>query len=337
MRCKIHWSAEFFRKIRIVANFSYCNTKQILSTKVNRTAEKSAPIETLLGEYTLIFLLFCLKNYIWHQIGIFTHVWFSLQTFLKWAIKIDSKTAFSVDVEHFSDLRISYLFKHYETTEKRRQKLYERYHFNCDCPECLNVENDQKKISWNCKKCKGCVPSVTGICIACKNVQEGYSSHHGMKLELKTEAIPLDPDRASSFMFQNAKLYKRAMKIFHPFDSDLMDMLGNYYEFSVTNNIEQDQCLDILKMKLIHFQEHYPLYHNETGKLEMQIAKFCNNMYKPNEAEEHIKKAKEILEINLGADHPFLDKYLVPLQQEIDLNKDMKKMSLRKNRRTNCK
>ena len=60
-------------------------------------------------------------------------------------------------------------------------------------------------------------------------------------------------------------------------------------------------------------------------------------MNKPNEAEEHIKKAKEILEINLGADHPFLDKYLVPIQQEIDLNKEMKKMSLRKNRRTNCK
>ena len=258
-------------------------------------------------------------------------VLFSLQTFLRWAIKIDSKTTFSVDVEHFSDLRISYLSNHSETTEKRRQELNERYNFTCDCSKCLDVEKDQKKLSWNCKKCKGCVPSETGICSVCKNVQKvDYNFDHRMRTELKTEAIPMDPDSASSFMFQNAKLYKRAMEIFHPFDSDLMDMLGKYYEFCMANNMEQDRCLDILKMKLIHYQEHFPLYHHETGKLEMQIAKFCINMNKLNEAQEHVKKATEILEVCLGADHPFLDKYLVPLQQEIDLNKEMKKMSLGK-------
>ena len=53
-RYKIHWSAEFFRKI--VANFSYC-TKQILSRKINRTATKSALIETALYFNYLIFTL----------------------------------------------------------------------------------------------------------------------------------------------------------------------------------------------------------------------------------------------------------------------------------------
>ena len=47
MRYEIHWSKEFFRKICIVANFSY-RTKRILPRKLNCTAVKSALIETAL-------------------------------------------------------------------------------------------------------------------------------------------------------------------------------------------------------------------------------------------------------------------------------------------------
>ena len=43
---KIHWSADFFGKIRIVENFSY-RTKRIYSRKINRTAVTSALISVL--------------------------------------------------------------------------------------------------------------------------------------------------------------------------------------------------------------------------------------------------------------------------------------------------
>ena len=48
----------FFRKLRIVTNFSY-RTKRILSRKINRTAAKSKLIETALGKYSL-----CYQSYI---------------------------------------------------------------------------------------------------------------------------------------------------------------------------------------------------------------------------------------------------------------------------------
>ena len=56
VRYKIHWSAEFFRKICIVANFSY-RTKRILPRKLNCTAVESALIETALYFNYLIFTL----------------------------------------------------------------------------------------------------------------------------------------------------------------------------------------------------------------------------------------------------------------------------------------
>ena len=47
-----------------------------------------------------------------------------------------------------------------------------------------------------------------------------------------------------------------------------------------------------------------------------------------DEAECHINKAKEILQVNFGYEHPLLVNELKPISQEIALHKKMQKISL---------
>ena len=60
-------------------------------------------------------------------------------------------------MENFSDIRISYRPKLYETTKERREDLMKSYHFTCHCHKCQDVQADHLKSSVICK-CKGPIP-----------------------------------------------------------------------------------------------------------------------------------------------------------------------------------
>ena len=57
----------------------------------------------------------------------------------------------------FSDIRITYRPKLYETTKDRREDLMKSYYFTCHCHKCQDVEADYLKSSIICK-CKGPIP-----------------------------------------------------------------------------------------------------------------------------------------------------------------------------------
>ena len=71
-------------------------------------------------------------------------------------------------IENFLDVRVCYYQDLKHTSDVRRQSLLSSHYFLCECPNCCNEEKNQLKSSMVCKKCNGCVPSTSGICVDCK-------------------------------------------------------------------------------------------------------------------------------------------------------------------------
>ena len=219
------------------------------------------------------------------------------------------------NVNNFSDLRHSYLQNLTATTKIRREKLLEDHYFLCQCSNCQDVIKDQMKSSLLCPNCnKGCSPLVTGKCIDCHHVidSSAIEKYKILKRQLiRAEACQLD---------QFDELFNNAITVFHPFDIKFMEFLNSYAanEYQSKN---YSRCLEMSKMKLSHLYQHVPEFEMHVGSEEIQAADLCCLLGFLDEAEEHIEKAKNILSVVFGEDHPILDKKWKPIHLKIDQKK----------------
>ena len=78
---------------------------------------------------------------------------------------------------------------------------------------------------------------------------------------------------------------------------------------------------------LTNYYKHLPAYDLNIGGKEIEVANLFNILGKLDEAEKHINKAKDILQIRLGSDHPLLATKWKRVRQEINLNKQMKMLN----------
>ena len=78
---------------------------------------------------------------------------------------------------------------------------------------------------------------------------------------------------------------------------------------------------------LTNYYKHLPAYDLNIGGKEIEVANLFNILGKLDEAEKHINRAKDILQIRLGSDHPLLSTKWKRVRQEIDLNKQMKMLN----------
>ena len=122
-------------------------------------------------------------------------------------------------------------------------------------------------------------------------------------------------------------LFNKAVAIIHPYDRDLMKFL-TIFQSKLSQAGHYPRCLDVTKLMLINRYQNLPTYDWNIGIEELNAAKFCSILGFYDEAEEHIVKAKDILQVNFGFEHPLLTKELKPIHGEILLHVKTKKGSL---------
>ena len=214
------------------------------------------------------------------------------------------------DVQHFSDLRITYLgrFSIGTTSDERKKKLKGDYYFDCKCSKCEDPNSDAKLMSLICKKCDGWVYIEFFICSNCS--RRNHYKDHELKIiqEFKSGTLTLPEPRYMRFK-EIAKLFNKYSRIFHPsnkifggktFDSDLSIFLrhsdGLWYLFK------------IFELKLIHLYEHHSKLSKFIYNHEMEMSDVCFSLYKSlnknwmlKEATLHLEKAEEICKVGIGS------------------------------------
>ena len=220
------------------------------------------------------------------------------------------------NVNNFSELRLSYLQDLTATTKIRRQKLLEKYYFLCECSNCQDNIKDQMKSSLLCPNCnKGCSPLVTRKCIDCHHVidSSAIEKYKTLKRQLTKAA-----DACQFDLFD--ELFKNAISVFHPFDVKFMEFL-NIYAANEDQSKNPSRFLEISKMKLCHLYRHIPEFDLSIGSEEIQAAKLCCLLGLLDQAEEHLNRGKNILQVIFGEAHPILNKKWKPIRLQIDQKK----------------
>ena len=197
--------------------------------------------------------------------------------------------------------------------------LLETYYISCNCLKCRDVAADNLKSSLICPKCQGCVPSSTGACISCKHQIDSslIEKHANLKIKIKS-AVSKDYEHQMVLMVYE-KLFKQAVAIFHPYDSEFYSILEILYKKRSYAD-KYKECLVISRLMLTNIYQNCPHYCLIRGLHEMMFAILCNGMNLVEEAELHINRAKDIFKVTHGDDHPILTKYCGRYSKEIEWN-----------------
>ena len=228
------------------------------------------------------------------------------------------------NVEHFNDLRFSYLPKLYERTMERKIRLVKSYYFICDCSTCQDSNSDQMKSSLKCSECKdeeNCVPIESGVCCHCNFQIDKSKEEYYKNLKKKFLNLTWKPDGDDIKDYEN--LFKEAVLIFHPYDKDFMDFLQNYYKLQRTVRNNYSKCHQIMNLILKNYRKNLPKNHLNIGLSEVITSKYCIRLNMLDEAEFHIKNAEEIFLVTHGSDHSIITSDCQKIREDIHLMKSL--------------
>ena len=110
------------------------------------------------------------------------------------------------------------------------------------------------------------------------------------------------------------KLFCQTVDLFHPYDSNFLELLHIYYTKKETVDFKS---LDIMRLILLNYHQNLPKNDLKTGVNEMEFANLCHILGFQRKAEEHIEKARNILEIRLGVDHSLYLEEWTQIHEEI--------------------
>ena len=110
------------------------------------------------------------------------------------------------------------------------------------------------------------------------------------------------------------KLFCQTVDLFHPYDSDFLELLHIYYTKKETVDFKS---LDIMRLILLNYHQNLPKNDLKTGVNEMEFANLCHILGFQRKAEEHIEKARNILKIRLGVDHSLYLEEWTQIHEEI--------------------
>ena len=209
----------------------------------------------------------------------------------------------------FSDLRVSYIGLEGvgATSEERKKKLKDRYNFDCKCTKCEDPNSDAKLMSLKCKKCSGWVNEKTKICADCNQKIEFNGEEMSIIEKLKNGTLPLPTPAMGTD--EVGPLFKKYARIFHPFNKlfgktfvALFLYTSNFvFEVEQMNDRNANKLLlEMLKIELIHLQEHQPKYSSLIDVIEGQIGQACCNLQLFDEALTHFQRAEEVCKIEGG-------------------------------------
>ena len=195
------------------------------------------------------------------------------------------------DVKSFEDLRISYISCLSENTQKRQKELMEKYYFECQCPKCLDVEDDGLKSSLICEKCSGCVPISSLICTNCNLTFENSTKITKFK-QLKQK---LGHALERGDQVEIIALYPKAISLLHAYDRDLCECLNVMLENDFIENPES--ALKARKNVLVNYEKNGMTYSPAYGDVEKNCAHLCLVLKKVEEGKVHARKAEEIFSL----------------------------------------
>merc|ERR550519_192851 len=127
---------------------------------------------------------------------------------------------------------------------------------------------------------------------------------------------------------QAEAFFEEMQPIFHPFDKKYLDLLEILYEQRLTKE-EYQGSLDVGLQILQHYHRHYPQFDINTGLMELKAAKLCLLLDNLDEAEKHLLRGKDILEITHGKSHPLVTESLGHIEQDLSKGKELKTLSTR--------
>ena len=233
------------------------------------------------------------------------------------------------DVEHFENLRSTYIPRLFETTEQRRKHLFKSHYFHCCCENCQNEESDRfKKSSMSCPKCNECVPVMprfsgkheispltTTSCNNCNYQMEGIKIEKFSELKSKISNNLLNETGFEEF----EALFERSVSIFHPYDIDFMSLLNILWDrYNQEGNSRKGLTVGLLMLK--NYEKNLPKNCLDRVNLELSIAQICNALSLFQEANKHVDKAEDILIVSRGKDHPLITDVCTWIREQINLN-----------------
>ena len=151
-------------------------------------------------------------------------------------------------------------------------------------------------------------PIETKICDDCKNDLSAESAifeeyHH---LRSQIYIFFVEPTEEIT---RYETFFNEARKVFHPYDSTFMDFMKNFRGLWAKNG-EFSRCYEITQMVLINLYHNNPQYDPAIAMEEIWAGRFCIQINKLEEAENHVNKAETIFRISYCAeeDHPIISK-----------------------------
>ncbi|KAJ8931425.1 hypothetical protein NQ314_015664 [Rhamnusium bicolor] len=200
--------------------------------------------------------------------------------------------------------------------KKERQKELEcTYYFLCQCPKCIEPEPVIEMTGAACpnKDCNNCI-DINSVkagqrCSKCNAlVSEDFIREYQDVMEMTTMHIEENLDVCKVCLRKHdGILYKynvKHVKILDlAFDSSIE--LGKFEEAT-------DYGLELIKS----FYEYYGKIHPMTGLLHLKLGKLLLYQNNTSYALDHLKKAKEILEITHGITSSLCKEHLIPLYQQ---------------------
>ena len=102
--------------------------------------------------------------------------------------------------------------------------------------------------------------------------------------------------------------FNDALKVFHPYDSTFMDFMKNFRGLWAKKG-EFARCYQITQMILKNLYHNNPQYDLAIAMEEIWAGRFCIQIDKLEEAENHVNKAENIFRISYADEnHPILSK-----------------------------
>ena len=214
-------------------------------------------------------------------------------------------------VEHYSEIRITYLPNLYESTNQRREQLLKLYYFLCQCSTCLDFASNSMKSSMKCLNCQyGCVPLQSGICSDCDSEMDTFAINKSKKLKSEIHQAIHDVDVKnfeSRRIFDN--LYDQSKVWLHSYDQDFMELLHNVWNnYLDQQNYQNDQKgLEIAQLMFTNFCQTVPQYFPRIGLRRITLANLCCSLNLFGDALEHVRLAEKCVKICYGNDLAHLE------------------------------
>ena len=174
------------------------------------------------------------------------------------------------------------------------------------------------KSSILCVKCNGSIPSVSGICRNCEfQITDVSVIKKHLKLKLKIKSVLIQ-----KFDEQTIHgLLEECMEIFHPYDEDFLELLNISFALYETKNHHKKR-LEIAQLILMNHYENRCRYDPTIAILEMTVANLFIPFNLVKDAELHINKAKDILNVAYGCEQTEVTKKWKQIYQEITFYKN---------------